>query len=99
MTRTTLALLGALACRGAQSTPPARHELPTGAVLDPAGRSFDAGSMPLNLIAAPEPDRAVLVLSGWREQGIQVIQPSSGTVVQTVNAPAAFIGAAFAPDG
>src|SRR5437588_5556241 len=74
------------------------RQLPTGAMVDPAGRSFDVGSMPLALVAAPEPDRAVLVLSGWREQGLQVIRPSSGEVVQTLTAPAAFIGAAYPPD-
>ena len=102
----TFLLVAALACRPALSDRPTRAEqtaggrqLPTGAVLDPAGRNFDVGSMPLNLLATPDADRAVLVLSGWREQGIQVIQPSTGTVLQTLIAPAAFIGAAFAPDG
>src|SRR5205809_1064244 len=74
------------------------RQLPTGAMVDPAGRSFDVGSMPLAIVLAPEPDRAVLVLSGWREKGLQVIRPSSGEVLQTLTAPAAFIAAAFPPD-
>ena len=104
--RAALLLVAALGCRPALSPTPTRggqatagRQLPTGALLDPAGLNFDVGSMPLNLLAAPEADRAVLVLSGWREQGIQVIRPSTAEVLQTLAAPAAFIGAAFTPDG
>src|SRR5690349_8104158 len=82
-----------VACVAARSDTPAQQrsavetaQLPTGVVLDPAGSTFDVGSMPLTLLPAPEPDRAVLVLSGWREQGIQVIRPSTGEVLQTVEA-------------
>src|ERR1051326_5766429 len=97
--------LVALACQPALSDRPSRdsqssdlQRLPTGAVIDPAGHSFDVGSLPMAILQAPEPDRAVVVLSGWREQGIQVIRPSSGELLQTLAAPAAFFGAAFAPD-
>lgn len=73
--------------------------LPTGVCLDPAGRSFDVGNMPLAMVASPEGDRLVLSLNGWREQGIQVIDPASGKVVQTIPQPGAFLGLAFSPDG
>lgn len=73
--------------------------LPTGVCLDPAGHSFDVGNMPLAMVASPEGDRLVLSLNGWREQGIQVIDPASGKVVQTVSQPGAFLGLAFSPDG
>src|SRR5690349_11130359 len=73
--------------------------LPTGVCLDPAGRSFDVGNMPLAMIVSPEGDRIVLSLNGWREQGIQVIDPQSGSVVQTITQPSAFLGLAFSPDG
>src|ERR1041384_811554 len=73
--------------------------LPTGVCLDPAGHSFDVGNMPLAMVASPEGDRLVLSLNGWREQGIQVIDPTSGKVLQTISQPGAFLGLAFSPDG
>ena len=41
----------------------------------------------------------VLLLSGWRDQGIQVLNRTTGAVLQTVLQPAAFVGLTFAPDG
>ena len=73
--------------------------LPTGVCLDPAGQSFDAGNMPLAMMPSPEGDRLVLSLNGWREQGIQVVDPASGRVLQTLTQPGAFLGLAFSPDG
>src|SRR5690349_14998836 len=58
--------------------------LPTGVCLDPAGQSFDVGNMPLAIVASPEGDRLVLSLNGWRQQGIQVVNAHTGTVVQTI---------------
>jgi YVTN family beta-propeller protein len=73
--------------------------LPTGARLDPAGVSHDLGSMPLAMVLSPEKDRIVVLLNGWREQGIQVVERSSGRVLQTITLPAVFLGIAFSPDG
>ncbi|MES2123728.1 MAG: alkaline phosphatase family protein [Gemmatimonadota bacterium] len=71
--------------------------LPTGRRLDPAGASHPLGSLPLTILAAPD-SGYVVVLSGFNEQGIQVLN-ADGTVRQTVTQPAAFLGAAFSPDG
>src|ERR1700733_9922597 len=57
----------------AQTKPSFTSPLPTGVRLDPAGEGVDLGSLPLNLVLAPEADKAVVVLSGWREQGVQVV--------------------------
>jgi len=73
--------------------------LPTGARLDPAGVSYDLGSMPLAMALSPEKDRVVVLLNGWRQQGIQVVERSSGRVLQTIPLPAVFLGLAFSPDG
>lgn len=73
--------------------------LPTGARLDPAGRSFDVGNMPLAMMIAPGGDHFIASLNGWREQGVQVIERASGRVVQTLAQPAAFLGLVFSPDG
>lgn len=75
-----------------------RVRLPTGVLLDPAGETHDAGSLPLAAVLAPEGNRIALLLCGWREQGVQIIDRHNGTVLQTVEQPAAFIGIAFAPD-
>jgi len=75
------------------------HRLPTGVVLDPAGVSVALGSMPLTMRSSPGSARIVAVLCGYRDQGIQVIDPVSRRVTQTVAQPAAFVGACFSPDG
>lgn len=73
--------------------------LPTGNCLDPAGQTFDVGNMPLNVVSSPEGDRFVLSLNGWRQQGIQVADAQTGTILQTISQPAAFFGLAFSNDG
>jgi DNA-binding beta-propeller fold protein YncE len=67
--------------------------------LDPVGDFVDLGSLPLGLVPAPDGKRVVAVLSGWREQGIQVVDLESRKVTQTVPQEAAFYGAAFSADG
>ncbi|MEP6730136.1 MAG: bifunctional YncE family protein/alkaline phosphatase family protein [bacterium] len=73
--------------------------LPTGVRLDPASPLHDVGQMPLAMIVAPEGDRLVLLLNGWRDEGIQVVERASGKVLQTVKLPAAFLGLVFSADG
>lgn len=72
--------------------------LPTGVQLDAAGEAVELGSMPLNVVPALG-DKAVVVLSGWREQGIQIVDLKTRTVTQTLLQDGAFYGAAFSPDG
>jgi DNA-binding beta-propeller fold protein YncE len=73
--------------------------LPTGLHLDPAGQSFDLGSLPLAMALSPEGDRLAVLLSGWREQGLQMVDPRTGQVLQTLPQAAAFLGLAFSTDG
>ncbi|HUQ98088.1 MAG TPA: beta-propeller fold lactonase family protein, partial [Gemmatimonadaceae bacterium] len=79
--------------------PTAQRRLPTGAHLDPAGVSYDLGSMPLGMVVSPEKNRVVVLLNGWRQQGIQVVERSSGQILQTIPLPAVFLGIVFSPDG
>jgi len=74
-------------------------QLPTGAKLDPAGALYDLGNLPINALLAPGGERLVVLSSGWREQGIQVVDRHSGAVLQTLPQTAAFLGLAFSPDG
>ena len=73
--------------------------LPTGRVLDPAGTIWPVGSMPLAMTLSPSGREIVVLLNGWREQGVQVIDRASGRIVQTLPQAAAFLGLAFSPDG
>jgi len=93
--------LSALLCTlvSAQRKPLFTSPLPTGVRLDPAGEAVDLGSLPINLVLTPEKDRAVVVLSGWREQGVQVVDLKTRKVTQTLLQDGAFYGAAFSPDG
>src|ERR1051325_2417568 len=75
------------------------RRLPTGAMLDPAGSSIDLGPLPLAMTLSPDHSKVIFLLNGWREQGIQVVDRRSGSVVQKVNLPAVFLGMAFTPDG
>jgi DNA-binding beta-propeller fold protein YncE len=73
--------------------------LPTGVRLDAVGDTVELGSMPLNLVAPLTGDKAVVVLSGWREQGVQVVDLKTRQVTQTLLQDGAFYGATFSPDG
>ncbi|MGH9762888.1 MAG: YncE family protein, partial [Blastocatellia bacterium] len=73
--------------------------LATGVRLDPAGDFIDLGSMPLAMALAPAGDKLIVVLSGWREQGIQVVDLKSKRVTQTLKQDAAFFGVAFSSNG
>jgi DNA-binding beta-propeller fold protein YncE len=75
------------------------HRLPTGARLDPAGVSHDVGPFPLATVPAPDGKTLVVLMNGWRDQGIQVVDRATGEVVQTLSLPAVFIGLVFSPDG
>ena len=55
--------------------------------------------MPLAMVASPEGDRLVVILCGWRQEGIQVVDRASGRVLQTLPQEAAFYGLVFARDG
>lgn len=99
-----LALSILVACRppapGDTPDPPdgaGQHLLPTGRRLDPAGMTRPLGQMPLGMIASPDGRRVVLLLSGWREHGLQVVD-RAGTIIQMHQQAAAFVGLAFSSD-
>jgi DNA-binding beta-propeller fold protein YncE len=73
--------------------------LPTGLRLDPVGDAIDLGSMPLAMAIAPGGDKLAVVLSGWREQGLQIVDLKSRQVLQTLIQPAAFFGIGFSRNG
>ena len=108
MARTALALIAAAftACSPIMPMPSpvqdakrAEPRLPTGAHLDPAAPSVTLGSMPLAMALSPDGKSVVVLLNGWRAQGLQVVDRSAGRVTQRLEQPAAFLGIAFAPDG
>jgi YVTN family beta-propeller protein len=100
-----VALWAAAACAGPSGTPapavdaPDVPRLPTGVRLDAAGAQWTVGSLPLAIVPSPDSASLVVLLSGWREQGIQVVSRRTGAVRQFIEQPAAFLGLAFSPDG
>jgi YVTN family beta-propeller protein len=93
--------LSLLALRALAGQAPARaaQQLPTGALLDPAGRSFPIGNMPLAASGSPDGHFLVVSLAGWREQGLEVVERATGKVVQRLPQAGAFLGLAWARDG
>ena len=83
----------------AQASPTYAQPLATGVRLDPVGDFIDLGSMPLSMAIAPAGDKLAVVLSGWREQGLQIVDLKSRKVLQTLTQPSAFLGIAFSRDG
>jgi len=75
------------------------QQLPTGVRLDPAGRAIDVGNLPLSMVVAPDGKHAIVLLSGYKTNGLQVVDLESGKITQSVEKPSMFIGLAFAPDG
>ena len=73
--------------------------LSTGVRLDPVGEFVDLGSVPLGMALSPDGNFAAVVLSGWREQGLQIVDLRSRKVTQTLEQPAAFLGVVFAREG
>jgi len=96
--RFPISLFALLVAAYAQDKPGFTSPLSTGLRLDPVGDAVELGSLPINLVVAPG-DKVVVVLSGWREQGIQVVDLKTARVTQTLLQDGAFYGAAFAPDG
>ncbi len=102
-----LSVIAALvACKPAPSTTAAAssldagpRRLPTGRTLDPAGVAWPVGSMPLAMTLSPDGLQVVVLLNGWREQGVQVVDRATGQILQTLPQAAAFLGLAFSPDG
>ncbi|HVT39918.1 MAG TPA: bifunctional YncE family protein/alkaline phosphatase family protein [Gemmatimonadaceae bacterium] len=102
----TAVALPATACRpGAPEASPGAtvldtaRRLPTGRTLDPAGVEWNVGSMPLALVLSPDGRKLVVLLNGYREQGVQVVDRLTGNIDQTLVQTAAFLGLSFSHDG
>ena len=95
MRKLALLLLFSTAAAATQFTQP----LATGVRLDPAGEFIDLGSMPIGMALAPDGAHLAVVLSGFREQGLQIVDLKTRQVTQMLKQEAAFYGAAFSPDG
>ena len=92
-------LLGIFAAAAVAARVPFTQPLATGVRLDPAGEAIDLGSMPIGMALAPDGEHLAVVLSGWREQGVQIVDLKARKVTQTIEQSAAFYGVAFSPDG
>src|SRR5581483_4881097 len=86
LTFTAVSLLALSGCAGktdpaGKSDSAAYQELvrlPTGAQLDPAGRSVEIGDFPITEILSPDRGRLILLLGAYRQQGVQVVDRRSG---------------------
>ena len=60
--------------------PAGARRLPTGARLDPAGNSYDLGSMPLAMAMAPEKDRIVVLLGSLFPHEVDLVLKNDNLV-------------------
>jgi YVTN family beta-propeller protein len=95
----SLRFLAAAALLVAGTAIAAERRLPTGVLLDPAVPAHRIGNTPFGLALAPDHRHDAVLLCGWRQQGLQIVDRTSGEVLQTLEQPAAFLGIVFAPDG
>ncbi|MDQ6830612.1 MAG: hypothetical protein M3081_17265 [Gemmatimonadota bacterium] len=94
------------ACSSGPPRPPAGQplrpreakRLPTGRFVQPVGNVVDVGSMPMNMVVTPERREIVISLSGWREQGLQVVDRVTGQASKTFALLSTFYGLAFSAD-
>src|SRR5258708_34630997 len=93
-----ITLLTCIVLAASLSAAVSTQPIATGVRLDGVGESVKLGSMPLALLPAPGGERLVVVLSGWREQGVQVVDVASRKGTQTLHQGAAFYGAGVSPD-
>ena len=76
--------------------------VPTGQRITPAGLQTTLGNLPLAEALSPDGRTLLVSNDGQGVQSLQVIDVSSGRVVQTLPSPAPrslFVGLAFSPDG
>ncbi|HXY30029.1 MAG TPA: bifunctional YncE family protein/alkaline phosphatase family protein [Gemmatimonadaceae bacterium] len=100
---TAFAVAACGGCHSSPNTPDAPNDssrrLPTGLNLDPAGTAVTVGQMPLAMTLSPDGRQVVLLLNGYLQTGVQIVDRSSGRVGQTLPQRTAFLGLAFSPDG
>jgi len=102
LTALVVIVSGVSLCAGSERKETAANytvPLATGKRIDAVGEFIDLGSLPASMVLSPDGSRLVVVLSGWREQGIQIVDLVEKRVTQTLKQEAAFLGAAFSPDG
>ena len=101
----TLAVAGTASAVGRQQAGPAQDGTavtPIGFTVTPAGDQSPLGDLPLGAALSPDGKHLVVSNDGQGAQSLQVVDPSSGKVLQTLSykTPAAlFSGLAFSPDG
>jgi YVTN family beta-propeller protein len=76
--------------------------IPIGYRVTPAGAQSHLGDLPLTVKAFPDGKATLVVNAGQGVQSLQVVDPASGNVSQSIefkSPEALFVGAAFSPDG
>ncbi|HEV7825165.1 MAG TPA: alkaline phosphatase family protein [Mycobacteriales bacterium] len=75
---------------------------PVGVRVTPAGTQTRLGTLPLHAVLSPDRRMLLVTDAGQGVQSLQVVDPGSGAVRQTIPYPAPralFVGLAFSPDG
>jgi len=75
--------------------------------VTPAGTQTKVGNGPLGVAMSPDGSLVLVVTGGYRNQSIKAVDPSTGTVTQSIGTTRAgwghthgyYVGVAFAPDG
>lgn len=98
MTRLIL-LASLLICIATKAQLPQPVLLPNGWSLSPAGRFLPLGDLPLNIAISPNQQYLAVTNNGQSIQSIQLINPNTEKILDTVIVPKAWYGLAFSENG
>src|SRR5438105_15580205 len=73
--------------------------LPNGWRVAPAGKHLAVGTLPLNVVVAPDGRYAIVMTNGLQKPALTVIDLTSWTIKGTVALDNAWFGLAWNPDG
>ena len=75
------------------------YALPNGWRITPAGRSVELSDMVLKLLPSPDAQRVLALQGGYNAEGVAALDAATGTILQRLQLPAAWLGMAWSPDG
>jgi len=74
-------------------------KLPNGWSLSPVGKSIPLGDLPLNMVFSPSKKLMAITNNGYGVQSIELFDPATGRIVDSVVVAKSWVGLKFSSDG